>query len=59
MADAMAALHAPPGSALPTNQVIEVESGVDGKVVFESLVRKVPAVLPPLEESRRLQAEVA
>jgi MFS family permease len=59
MADAMAALHAPPGSALPTNQVIEVESGVDGKVVFESLVRKVPAVLPPLEASRRLQAEVA
>jgi hypothetical protein len=53
--DVLDAMHAPLEGGLPAGQVIQVESGMDGKVVFESLVRKIPTlpaseaafILPP------------
>jgi hypothetical protein len=49
MDDVIVTMHAAQGSTLPAGQVIQVESGMDGKVVFESLVRKMPAAVPAPE----------
>ena len=47
MDDVLVATHAPQGGVLPAGHVIQVQSGMDGKVVFESLVRKMRAAPAP------------